>query len=137
MNMVNSLPEPESSESATGGELSEDLIFDLLSAGRRRAVLRHLEHELDEVSFSDLTEAVAIKEGLPADGTPDDYKKVYVSLYQTHVPKLEQAGVIEYDRDENTVSLTEKADPVLAYLNFTPPSQKQTIASRLARRITK
>ncbi len=135
--MVDSLPEPESSDSAAGGELSEDLIFDLLSAGRRRAVLRHLEHELDEVSFSELTEAVAVEEGLPADGTPDDYKKVYVSLYQTHVPKLEEAGVLEYDRDENTVALTEKAQPVLAYLNFTPPSKRGTIASRLARRITK
>lgn len=135
--MVDSLPEPESSDSTTGSELSEDLVFDLLSAGRRRAVLRHLEHELGEVTFSELTEAVAIEEGLPADGTPDDYKKVYVSLYQTHVPKLQEAGVLEYDRDENTVALTDKAEPVLAYLNFTPPSKRRTIASRLARRITK
>ena len=135
--MVNSIPESESGKSSAGGELSEDLIFDLLSAGRRRAVLRHLEHELGEVTFSELTEAVAIEEGLPADGTPDDYKKVYVSLYQTHVPKLEQAGVLRYDRDENTVSLTQEADPVLAYLNFTPPSKRRTIASKIASRITK
>lgn len=43
-------------------------------------------------------------------------KRVYVSLYQTHIPKLEETGIIEYEDDQGKVYLTERALEIDSYL---------------------
>lgn len=43
-------------------------------------------------------------------------KRVYVSLYQTHVPELSDAGIVDYDPDAGTVAPTQRARSVAAYL---------------------
>lgn len=44
-------------------------------------------------------------------------KRVYVSLYQTHVPKLEDLGVITYDSESRMVELTDRAGEVEEYVS--------------------
>lgn len=40
------------------------------------------------------------------DVTDEERQRVYISLYQTHLPKLEEAGIVSYDDEERIVALT-------------------------------
>jgi DNA-binding transcriptional ArsR family regulator len=99
--------------------LSEDTIFSILSNERRRYVLHYLDRVEPEAELSDLTEQVAAWEnGVDvADLTYDQRKRVYTSLHQTHLPKLDDAGVVDYDRDRGTVAVAAGAADLDAYLS--------------------
>lgn len=98
--------------------LSQDVVFDLLSSPRRRFVLYYLNQVDDEVEIGELADEVAAWENETdvEDLTSQQRKRVYVSLYQTHVPKMEDAGIIDYDSDRGTVSLADQAEDISAYL---------------------
>jgi hypothetical protein len=49
--------------------------------------------------------------------TEQQRKRVYVSLYQTHIPRLDEAGVIEYDSETGSVALTDDATAIDGYLD--------------------
>lgn len=101
------------------GELSQDLVFDLLSSPRRRYVLYYLqEHDDGPVDLRELSEQVAAWENdtTVEDLTSQQRKRVYVSLYQTHIPKMAEADVIDYDQDSGTVTLTDRARAVESHL---------------------
>jgi len=59
------------------------------------------------VEFSELAnELAAWENGVDVDEiTERQRKRVYVSLYQTHIPKLEEAGIVSYDADSGEVRL--------------------------------
>ncbi|ESP86909.1 DUF7344 domain-containing protein [Candidatus Halobonum tyrrellensis] len=105
------------SDAETAG-LSEDLAFTLLSNPRRRFVISYLSHHGSPVGIHELAEQIAAWEsGTDVDElTREDRKKTYISLYQTHVPKLEEAGVVTYDDEERLVALTGDADEVTRYM---------------------
>lgn len=46
-------------------------------------------------------------------------KRAYISLYQTHIPRMTEHGVLEYDNDSGTVRLTDTAGYVLEYIDST------------------
>lgn len=99
-------------------ELPRDVVFQLLSSPRRRYVLYYLRKHGGEAELEDLTRSLAAWE---TDKSLDelldsDQKRVYVSLYQTHIPKLEENGIVEYDADTTEVSLTAAADQIDRYL---------------------
>jgi hypothetical protein len=54
--------------------------------------------------------------------TEQERKRVYVSLYQTHIPHLDDAGVIEYNKDTGMVMLEPDATAVDNYLE-TPDTE--------------
>lgn len=89
--------------------ISRDDAFHLLQNGRRRAVLRHLlEHDQgEEFRLDDVTETLAAwDQGTTVgDLEPDHRKRIYVSLYQSHLPKLHEHGIVDYDRDRRTITL--------------------------------
>jgi hypothetical protein len=90
------------------GDQPIDQLFALLSNSRRRHTLYQLYRSEDgAVGVEALTDAVAVSETGRADESRS--KSVYVSLYQTHLPKLESFGVVEYDRDEQVVRLSDEA----------------------------
>ncbi len=98
--------------------LSQDTVFDLLSSPRRRYVLHHLRSESAEIELTTLADHVAAWE---YDTTIEalseqQRKRAYVSLYQTHVPKLEEAGIVTYDNDSGTVELTPTSQTIEKYL---------------------
>jgi len=98
--------------------LSQDTVFDLLSSARRRYILYHLRQHEGEASINELASQIAVWENdVPPDElTRQDEKRVYVSLYQTHVPKLEEQGIVDYDGDTGVVRLTDRAYQVDRYL---------------------
>lgn len=94
-----------------------DTVFALLSNSRRRAVLQTLQ-ETEETTLRSLAQRIAATEnGVSVDAlTAPQRKRVSIGLYQSHLPKLKRAGVIDYDRDRGTVRrtpATAQLDPFL------------------------
>lgn len=102
------------------GSARHDEIFGLLSNHRRRYALHYCRQSGHPVGFSDLAEQVAAwEQGKHVDELgADERKRVYVSLQQTHVPAMEDAGIVEYDGD--TVVLTENAERLAVYMDVVP-----------------
>ena len=100
------------------GSLSPDAVHQLLSSRRRRDVLEYLKNVEAETTIGDLAARIAAREhDLPVgEVTSEQRKRVYISLYQSHLPKLAAEGVIDYDRDRGWVELAEEADVLIAYL---------------------
>ena len=94
-------------------------MFDLLSSSRRRFVLQYLSQQEGAVPFSELANELAAWENDTdvEDITERQRKRVYVSLYQTHIPKLEEAGVVDYDADSGDVRLTSQVNRLSAHLD--------------------
>jgi hypothetical protein len=86
--------------------ITKDTAFHLLQNSRRRAILRYLiERDDDVYSMRTVTEQVAAWENdtTIAELTSDARQRVYIALYQSHLPKLDKAGVIEYNRNRGTL----------------------------------
>jgi hypothetical protein len=98
--------------------LSQDLVFDLLSSPRRRFILYYLQIESGPMKLTDLADEVAAWEyETPIEElTEQERKRAYVSLYQTHVPKLVEAGLIEHDTDSGMLRLTDRIRDINRYL---------------------
>jgi hypothetical protein len=110
---VTELPERESPGTGRNGRPSrrptEDDVFDVLANRRRRYVLRVLAADpVGPVDIGDLAERVAAWENeRPVEEvSPAERKRVYTALQQSHLPKMEDAGVLTYDKDAGTVDPT-------------------------------
>ncbi|MFW5964764.1 MAG: DUF7344 domain-containing protein [Natronomonas sp.] len=112
-----------SNESST---LSQDAAFDLLSNARRRLALKYLLEQDTPVGIDELAAHVAAVENDTEAEQLDEKqrKRTYVSLYQTHIPKLAKAGVVEYDPDERTVKLNGYPRKITSYLSLEEPSDE-------------
>lgn len=121
--------------SETGGagavEPSREVMFDLLGNSRRRRVLRHL---LDErtITLTNLSARIAAWENdtTVADLSSRQRKQVYSSLYQTHIPRLSEHGLVEYDSENRVVRLTADPDQLRRFLQLDPPEQSSHQWSR-------
>ncbi|UWG50049.1 putative trancriptional regulator, ArsR family [Halalkaliarchaeum sp. AArc-CO] len=102
------------------GDLAETEIHDVLRNERRRLALERLSERSGPASVSDLAEHVAALEAGERPPPNNLRQSVYVSLHQTHLPKLDELGIVEYDTDEKTVELTDRAGQVTVYLEVVP-----------------
>ena len=111
------------SSSAASG-VSPDVVFEILSNQRRRMVLYYLRQHEGTATVNELAKHIAAMENdvTVGDLTSQQQKRVYVSLYQTHLPKLEATSMIDYDDEEGEVSLTERANEMDSYLTPTADS---------------
>lgn len=101
--------------------LDEGQIHDVLRNGRRRLTITCLQDaEGGSLSLGDLAEQVAALETGKNPPPRDKRQSVYVSLQQTHLPKLEKLGIVEYDSDQKTVSLRERVREVEVYMEVVP-----------------
>lgn len=105
--MVRSTPSPDA-DRHPGTALSEDALYEVLSARRRRETLHRLDEAGDGIELADLAERIALDGG--SDGGRGSnsaaIQRIHVSLYHVHVPKLAAVNAVEFDRVERTVSLT-------------------------------
>jgi hypothetical protein len=116
------LQSPDDAESsATSSEptqLSLDVVYDILKNTRRRRVL-HLLHEDEEgTTLGDLAERIAAIENDKPRTQLDaqERKRVYVGLYQCHLPRMDDAGVVDFDGDRGTVQLGAHSNQVYDHL---------------------
>lgn len=107
--------------------LSPDDVFEILSNARRRFMIDYLHQQGGSQSLSDIADHIASREyETPVDQIGNDQRRrVYISLYQTHLPKLVEYGVVEYDEDEKSVSLTRRVADVdrFLYINNEGPGR--------------
>lgn len=92
----------------TPTNMNSDEVFDILSNKRRRLVIFILREE-GAIDLTELTERIAsIEYNKPIEKLDgQDRKRVYVGLYQVHLPKLEEAGFIEFNQDSGIVEATD------------------------------
>lgn len=102
------------------GSLQRDEIFDLMSNHRRRYAIHYCKQNDTPVSLSDLAEQVAAWEHEKdvAELSADERKTVYTSLQQTHLPRLDRAGVVIFENGD--VELTEQVKQLDIYLDIVP-----------------
>ncbi|MHB9286843.1 hypothetical protein ACKVMT_07355 [Halobacteriales archaeon Cl-PHB] len=101
-------------------QLSKDDLFHLLQNERRRAVLQYLRGREDEaVRMRDVAEQVAAWEHDTTVQalTSDERQRVYIALYQSHLDKLDDAGVIEYNKPRGIVRTTPLFPEVATYVD--------------------
>ncbi|AGB39221.1 DUF7344 domain-containing protein [Natronococcus occultus] len=94
-----------------GRRATIDESLSLLSNRRRRDVLYRLS-EADVTSVDSLAATIAAREAsVPAEQlSADDRERVRIELYHTHLPKLADRGLIEYDDRSGTVRWTAPTD---------------------------
>lgn len=85
-----------------------DAVFDVLSDPTRRDTLRILFGER-ELPVEELAARLS---------TDDGEAGVDAELYHWHLPQLENAGFVEYDRDAGTVALADSTDRLRSYLRI-------------------
>jgi len=90
---------------------SRDEVFDAVKNLRRRYVIYYLQRYGGPVELGELAEQVAAWENdtTVGDVSPSERKSVYSALHQTHLPKLQAAGVVRYDADRSLVTTTDQA----------------------------
>ena len=107
---------PSKTRLGTEREISPtlDTVLDLLSNRRRRYALYHLSRGDGSAAVSKLAETIADLESEPV-----DERRVRRDLYHSQLPRLAEAGVVEFDSTAKVVSLTaEKESPLTAYLEL-------------------
>ena len=86
-----------------------------------------IEAEDGETTLSDLAERIG---GIENDKRPSaldaqERKRVYVGLYQCHLPRMDDADAIEFDKDRGTVERGPMADAYLSYLETDEDSEPE------------
>jgi len=101
--------------------LSEADVHSVLSSPRRRETLRHLVTVTDAVTVRELADAIAAAES-GYDPAPRRVREaVYVSLHQTHLPVLDELGIVTYDRDGHRVEPRECLRELGKYMDVNSP----------------
>ena len=118
-----------SSEASDSGEegsrLPKDELFHLLQNERRRRALQYILDRGDTVDMREIAERLAAIENDVdvAELTSAQRKRVYVSLYQCHLPKLDEAAVIDYDKDRGRIEPTRRITQLEPYLTVNADSE--------------
>ncbi|WP_178917091.1 hypothetical protein [Natronomonas gomsonensis] len=111
----------ESAGSASAnGALEEGEIHDVLRNGRRRLAIRSLREGEGEMNVRELSEEVAARETGEDPPPRDKRQSVYVSLHQTHLPKLDDLGIVDYDNDSKRVALRDRVREIEVYMEVVP-----------------
>lgn len=97
--------------------LKLDHVYEALAHPRRRYIC-HLLRESTQWMLIDLATKIAAWENDTSEQTvtKEQQKRVYVSLYHGHVPKLVDEGVVTFDDGGEMITAAENAKQVLAVL---------------------
>lgn len=108
----------ESGDSVTEA-LPLDQVFGILKNQRRRYVLRYLYEADGQVSLSDVAEQIAAWENDKdiQQISSKERKRVYVGLYQCHLPKMDGVDVVSFNKPRGTIELGENAERLQKYLD--------------------
>lgn len=102
-------------------DVALDDLFEAIRNERRRLILRELDRHGSPIAIRDLAANVAstLYDCERDELTRQQRKRIYVSIYQNHVPKLETMGFAEQlpGGRHNHVGATDAAAAVLAVLD--------------------
>lgn len=83
-------------------------VFEILKNERRRRIIQFLKtHEDHATTTGALAEHLAALENdVPVSRVSSSQRKrVYVALYQCHLPKLDHFGVVDFDKERGAIKL--------------------------------
>ncbi|WP_433630397.1 DUF7344 domain-containing protein [Halomicrococcus sp. NG-SE-24] len=100
-------------------DLTADQAYHLLQNQRRRNVLRYLRDADGPVEMRDVAEQVAAWENNTTVTalSSDARQRTYIPLYQSHLPKLDEEGVIDYDQSRGIIEPTPLVEELNEYLS--------------------
>ncbi|SEG58396.1 DUF7344 domain-containing protein [Halobellus limi] len=103
---------------SNGSSLDKGEIFDLLKNSRRRSTIRYLREHGGNAELKDIAEHIAAEENdtTVRQLSSDQRKRVYIGLYQCHLPKMDKLGVVEYDKNRGTIELQDSVAQLLQYI---------------------
>lgn len=103
---------------APNERLDRDDVFHILQCRRRRLVLKYLQEHDGPADMRDITERIAAVENdtTVAQLRSQERQRVYIALYQSHLPKMDRDGIINYQQDRGVVERTPMTDQFDPYL---------------------
>lgn len=99
-----------------GTELDPGEIHNVLRNDRRRHAIEYLRDADEPLAVDALAEHIASVETGESPPPRDVRKSVYVSLHQTHLPKLDELDIVDYDQREQQIELRERAEEIEVYM---------------------
>lgn len=107
------------------GEPSREEIFEIVSNQRRRHVVHYLRQQDRPVELRELSTHLSAweNEEAPSAISHDQRRRVYTALRQSHLPKMDEADVIDYDADRGVVEASNGIEDVELYLDVVPESE--------------
>ena len=103
---------------SNGSSLTKDEIFDLLKNSRRRKIVQYLREHDGSAKLDELAEHIAADENdiTVQQLSSDQRKRVYIGLYQCHLPKMDTLGVVEYEKNRGTIELQDSVSSLVPYM---------------------
>jgi len=99
--------------------ISVDELFELLSRPGNRYILTYLVRNDGTVPYADLVEYVVDQGGTPAGLTTGEFRnRIAARLAHSNLPKLDDAGLVDYDPTAKTVDATETTEIAVPYLEI-------------------
>lgn len=98
----------------------EDDLFEVLSNRRRRYAVHAIKQEGEAVDLGDIAERVASWEYdvERAELSYDERKRVYTALQQSHLPKMDDAGIVAYDKDRGVIEPKPALEDAEVYMDI-------------------
>lgn len=116
----------ESTAEDEDGPLSLDVIFGALKNQRRRLVIKYLKSADGPVELRNISEHIAAFENdkSVSELEYDERKRVYVALYQCHLPQLDDDGIVSFNQSRGEITLTDQAADLNRFLEDEAISRK-------------
>jgi len=101
--------------------LPKDKVFEILKNSRRRQALLYLKENGGDASLGELAEHIAAIENdcSPRAISSSQRKRVYVGLYQCHLPKMDGMHIVDFEKNRGTIELGANATQLDPYLEET------------------
>lgn len=115
--VTNRRSEADPAEFEVGGD-QQDALFSVLSDSRRRFTLQYLRTVDPPLPVSELTTELTAWEGHRPEASPSGgtENSIEISLVHNHLPKMAEAGIIDYDPTWQTVALADRTDEIRTHL---------------------
>ncbi len=122
---VDASSEAEPAEPAE--ELSLDIIFEMLRNRRRQLVLEFLRGREEPVTIGELAEHIAAIENdiTVRQLNAQQRKRVYIGLYQCHLPKMDDVDVIDFNQSRGRIEPGTHIEPLYEYLDVANGKQDE------------
>jgi predicted transcriptional regulator len=114
-------PQGDDSEAADDADPTRQEMFETLSNERRRMVVHALQRD-GATTLRDLSRQVAAWEydTDPEAVSSQQRRRLYNALQQSHLPKMDENGIVEYDDDRGTVEPTAALNDLKLFLEVVP-----------------
>ena len=105
-------------ELAPSPALPLDQVFEIAKNERRRHALRYLRHNEEPVKLGTLAEHIAAIENdtTVKNISSQERKRVYVGLYQCHLPKMDDMHIVDFNQNRGLIELGPNADQIYPYI---------------------